>query len=503
MPQPTSGKFTIDGWFGIKRHGSTLNREVRGGLVTFLTMAYIIVLNPIIIGTATDIEGRLVNGMLPAEEGAVGASMGAVAAATALVAGVMTILMGIVGRYPVALATGLGINSMVGYVLTNFMPWKAAMGVVVWDGILITILVFTGFREAVFRAVPKALRFAISAGIGLFIAFIGLVDAGIIRTGSGTITSFGISTSIDGFPMLIFVLGFFVLLALHTKKVRGAILIAIVGATAVAIIAQSIHPIGTQAGGDVTGWSLNVPQLLDNFGAPDLSLLGRIDLFGGFKSWTLNAEGTAMAGSFSFASIITGVMFVFSLLLADFFDTMGTVVAIGTEGNLLNDAGEPEHLREILLVDSLGAIAGGAASVSSNTSYIESASGVGDGARTGFANIITGVAFLATVFISPLTNMVPSEAVAPALVFVGFLMTTQLGEVPWKEPTLAIPAYVIAILMPFGYSITVGIGGGFITYVLLQIVSGKAKNVHPIMWLSAAMFALYFAQGPLLRLITG
>lgn len=498
----TSG-FTIDNWFGIKRRGSTIGREARGGLVTFLTMAYIIVLNPIIIGTATDIEGRLVNGMLPTEDGAVGASMGAVAAATALVAGVMTILMGIVGRYPVALATGLGINSMVAYVLTQFMPWKAAMGVVVWDGILITILVFTGFREAVFRAVPPALRFAISAGIGLFIAFIGLVDAGIIRKGSGTITTFGVSTSIDGFPMVVFVLGLFTLIALYTKKVRGAFLIAIVGATALAIIGQSIHPIGTQNDGVVTGWSLNVPQLLSDFGLPDLSLLGRIDLLGGFQSWSVGADGAVIAGGFSFASIITGLMFVFSLLLADFFDTMGTVVAIGAEGNLLSDKGEPEHLREILLVDSIGAIAGGAASVSSNTSYIESASGVGDGARTGFANLVTGAAFLAAVFISPLTNMVPSEAVAPALVFVGFLMVTQLGEVPWKEPTLAIPAYVTAILMPFGYSITVGIGGGFITYVLVKVFAGKAKDIHPIMWGSAFMFALYFMQGPLLRWVTG
>jgi AGZA family xanthine/uracil permease-like MFS transporter len=414
----------------------------------------------------------------------------------------MTILMGIVGRYPVALATGLGINSMVAYVLTQFMPWKSAMGVVVWDGIIITILVFTGFREAVFRAVPHALRLAISAGIGLFIAFIGLVDAGIIRPGGGTITTFGISTSIDGFPMLVFIVGFFVLLALFAKKVRGAFLIAIIGATILAIIGQSINPLGTQADGIPTGWSLHAPDLSDSFGLPDLGLLGRIDLIGGFQSWTVT-DGVATASGFSFASIITGVMFVFSLLLADFFDTMGTVVAIGQEGDLLDDKGEPEHLREILLVDSIGAIAGGAASVSSNTSYIESASGVADGARTGLANVVTGIAFLAAVFISPLTNMVPSEAVAPALVLVGFLMVSQLGDVPWKEPTLAIPAYVTAILMPFAYSITVGIGGGFITYVILKVVSGKAKDIHPIMWGSAILFALYFVQGPLLRLITG
>jgi AGZA family xanthine/uracil permease-like MFS transporter len=429
--------------------------------------------------------------------------MAAVAAATALVAGLMTILMGVVGRYPVALATGLGINSMVGYVLVQYMPWKSAMGIVVWDGVVITILVFTGFREAVFRAVPRALRYAISAGIGLFIAFIGLVDAGIIRTGSGTPTTFGISTSIDGFPMIVFVVGFFALLALHVKKVRGAVLIAMVGATTLAIIGQAISPSGTQAGGDAAGWYLNVPELISDFGAPDLSLLGRIDLLGGFQSWTVGADGAATATGFSLASVVTGIIFVFSLLLADFFDTMGTVVAIGQEGNLLNDKGEPEHLREILLVDSIGAIAGGAASVSSNTSYIESASGVGDGARTGFANVITGIAFLTAVFISPIVNMVPSEAVTPALVFVGFLMFTQLSEVPWKDPTIAIPAYITAILMPFGYSITVGIGGGFIAYVLLKIVAGKTKEIHPIMWGSAAMFALYFIQGPLLRWITG
>jgi AGZA family xanthine/uracil permease-like MFS transporter len=491
----------LDGWFHITKRGSNTSREVRGGFVTFFTMAYIIALNPVILGTGTDIEGKLINGQYPSDPGAVGAAMASVAAVTALIAGIMTIIMGVVGRYPVALAAGLGINSMVGAVLVRSMTWGDAMGLVVWDGIIILILVFTGFREAVFRAVPKALRTAISVGIGLFIAFIGLVDGGVIRTGAGTITSFAVSGSIQGFPLALFLIGLVLIIGMHLRKTKGAILIAIIASSVIGILYQYIWPVLTQREGNVAGWASNAPTYnAPGSWLPDLSLFGNIDLLGGFHTYTL-VDGVGVQGGITFTGFLTGALLVFSLMLADFFDTMGTVVAIGTEADLLDANGEPEHLREILVVDSRGAVAGGLGSVSSNTAYVESASGVAEGARTGLASVVTGAAFLAAMFLSPFVSMVPAEAVAPALVFVGFLMKHQDADINCKDAEIAIPAFLAIILMPFGYSITVGIGWGFIAYVFVKIVKGKTGSVHPLMWISAALFVVYFVQGPILSLL--
>jgi AGZA family xanthine/uracil permease-like MFS transporter len=488
----------LDGWFHITKRGSNVSREVRGGLVTFFTMAYIIALNPLILGTGTDIEGKLINGQYPSEDGAIAASMAAVAAVTALIAGIMTILMGVIGRYPVALATGLGINSMVGAVLVRSMTWGDAMGLVVWDGIIILVLVFTGFREAVFRAVPKALRIAISVGIGLFIAFIGLVDGGVVRSGIGTITTFAVSGSIQGFPLTLFLIGLVLIIGLHLRKTKGAILIAIIATTVIGIGYQYLWPVATQGAGNVAGWASNAPTYTapDSW-LPDFSLIGNVDLFGGFYSYAV-IDGVAVQQGITFTGFLTGALLVFSLLLADFFDTMGTVVAIGTEGGLLDANGEPEHLREILVVDSIGAIAGGLGSVSSNTAYVESAAGVAEGARTGLASVVTGASFLAAVFLSPFVSLVPAEAVAPALVFVGFLMMQQVGDIEWKDGEIAIPAFLAIIMMPFGYSISVGIGWGFIAYVIVKIIKGKTDKVHPLMWVSSALFVIYFIQGPIL-----
>nr|WP_255621981.1 NCS2 family permease [Tessaracoccus sp. OS52] len=463
-------------------------------------MAYIVALNPLIIGTATDRDGLLISGapkftdaaMTQVDAAAVGASIGMVAAATALIAGVMTILMGVVGRFPIGLATGLGLNALVAYVLAPQMTWPQAMGLVVWEGILIAILVLTGFRTAVFRAVPKALRTAISVGIGLFIAFVGLINAGVVRKPAGAPpVELGISGSLMGWPILVFFVGICVLIALYVLRVKGAMLISIVVATVVAIIIEAIAKIGPQAAGEnPTGWALNVPQL-GNFAAPDLSLIGRVDMVGAFF----------VDGQFSVTTFLALLVLVFSLLLADFFDTMGTVVAVGTEGGILDADGMPPHTTEILLVDSLGAVAGGLGSVSSNTCFVESTAGVGEGARTGLASVVTGAAFLLAIFLSPVINMVPSEAASPVLVFVGFLMIAQVVDVDWKDLDLAIPAFLTIILMPFAYSITVGIGAGFLGYVFIKLIRGKAKAVHPLMFVVAVMFVIYFLQGPILALI--
>lgn len=502
QPQSSSARLgSLDSFFGITRRKSTIGREVRGGLVTFFAMAYIIALNPLIIGTAVDKNGNLISGapkftdaaMTQVDTAAVSVSIGMVAAATALIAGLMTILMGIIGRFPVGLATGLGLNALVAYAIAPQMTWPQAMGLVVWEGILITVLVLTGFRTAVFKAVPTALRTAISVGIGLFIAFIGLINAGVVRKPSGAPpVELGVNGSLVGWPIFIYFFGISLLIGLYVKRVKGAMLISIIASTVLAIIIESLVKVGpnTPGGDNPTGWALNVPALTD-FHLPDLGLIFRVDLFGAFFP----------EGQFSLTVFIGLLVLVFSLLLADFFDTMGTVVAVGSEGNLLDGRGNPPRIKEILLIDSLAAVAGGLGSVSSNTCYVESTAGVGEGARTGFASVITGLGFLLSVFFAPIINMVPSEAASPVLVFVGFLMISQVVDVDWDDVEHGIPAFLTIILMPFTYSITVGIGAGFLAYAFISIIRGHAKRIHPLMYVVAVMFVIYFLQGPLLTLL--
>lgn len=490
-PAKASG---LDSWFELTKRGSNMGREIRGGLVTFFTMAYIIVLNPIIIGTVPDVNGNLITGAPIADGANIPLSIGAVAAATALVAGILTIFMGGYGRFPIALAAGLGINAVVAYTVAQKMSWTAAMGLVFWEGLIITILVFTGFRKAVFNAVPRNIRSAISVGIGLFIAFIGLVDGGIVRKAVGTPVELGVGGSLNGWPIAIFVITLLLLIVLYVKRVKGAILIAILSGTVLSVIVETVLHIGaakdnTGAIVNATGWMSNVPAFSGWTGV-DLSLLGR--------AW-INPGEFFFGGFASPIGPIAVVLLVFSLLLADFFDTMGTMVAVGAEGNLLEADGNPPHTQEILIVDSVAAMAGGLSSTSSNTSYIESASGVGDGARTGIASIVTGVAFLLAIVLAPLVNMVPAEAAAPALAFVGFLMMSQVIHIDWTDPEEGIPAFFTIILMPFAYSITAGIGIGFILFVAIKVIVGKAAKLHPLMWAVAAAFLIYFVQGPILQ----
>ncbi len=487
---PSPARSGLDQFFGISRRGSSVAQEVRGGLVTFFTMAYIIALNPLIIGTTPDKDGNLVSGLSAADPANVGPTIAMVAAATALVAGIMTILMGVVGRFPLALATGLGLNAMLAYVIAPQVTWPQAMGLIVWEGIIILALVLTGFREAVFRAVPRPLRTGIAVGIGLFITLVGLADAGIVRPGT-PLLQMGVFNHLLGWPMAVFVVGLILLVLLFVRRVPGAMLITIVSMTVVAVVLEAVLNIGGNApdGSNPTGWMLNVPAVTGSlFSLPDLTLLGRVDLFGAFSG------GPQVT--------IAMLMTVFALLLADFFDSMGTIVAVGAEGNLLGEDGNPERTREILVVDSLAAVAGGLGSVSSNTSYIESAAGVGEGARTGLASVVTGIAFLLSLFLAPLVKLVPSEAAAPALVFVGFLMLSQVIHVDWTDPEEGFPAFITMIAMPFTYSITVGIGAGFIFYVLIKLVRGKAREVHPLLFAVAAAFVLFFAEGVIGALIS-
>ena len=346
---------TLDSYFQIKKRKSSVGQEVRGGLVTYLTMVYIVVLNPLILGFTQDINGKFLGG-------GDGPNLAAIAAATALIAGILTILMGAVANFPLALATGLGINAFVARIAANYMTWEQVMGLVVLEGILITIAVLTGFRVAIFKAIPTQLKLAISVGIGLFIALIGLVDAGFVRrTQSGPVpVELGAGGNLVGWPVVVFIFGLLLIAFLYARKTKGAILIGVLSATVLAVILESVFKIGPLFTApdkvNPSGWNLNVPAIPSSIIAtPDFGLLGRFDLFGGFAT----------------AGFMAAALLVFTLLITDFFDTMGTMTAIGAEAGLADRNGNVENADRILLVDSIAAMAGGAGGVSSNTSYIE------------------------------------------------------------------------------------------------------------------------------------
>ena len=471
----------LDTYFKISQRGSTVGQEVRGGVVTFFTMAYIVALNPLIIGLTKDADGKYLGG-------GDAPNLALIAAATALIAGVLTILMGVVANFPMALATGLGLNTFVAVGIASKMSWADAMGLVLLEGIIITVLVLTGFRTAVFRAVPTQLKIAISVGIGLFIALIGLVDAGFVRrTGSGPVpVTLGDNGTLVGWPIIVFAFGLFLTIGLMVKKVKGALLIGIGLATVAAIAIESAFKVGPNfiAPDKVNpkGWGLNVPAFpSDIIAAPDFGLLGHFNLF----------------GSFSRITAVSAILLVFTLLLADFFDTMGTMTAIGREAGLVDRDGNVPDANKILIVDSIAAAAGGAAGISSNTSYIESASGVGEGARTGLASVVTGLCFLLTTFLAPLVAVIPYEAATPALVIVGFLMMTQIKSINWEDLGIAIPAFLTIILMPFTYNISVGIGAGFVSHVVIRMIQGRRKELHPLLLLVSALFVVYFLASPI------
>ncbi len=471
----------LDRYFKITERGSSLSREVRGGLVTFFTMAYIVVLNPLVLGSfsaqdaaaKTDVTGAI----LPVAQ---------VAAVTALVAGVMSVLFGIVANYPFAIATGLGINTLVAVTIAPQVTWAEAMGLVVIDGVIIVVLAVTGFRTAVFNAVPAELKAAIAAGIGLFIAFIGLVDAGFVRrlpdAAATTVpVGLGINGSIASWPTAVFCFGLLLMGVLVVRRVRGGLLIGIVATTVLAAVVQAITKVGPSAGVNPKGWNLSVPALpkvIANL--PNLQLVGQFSF-----------------GAFARLGALSATLLVFTLVLANFFDAMGTMTGLGKEAGLTDEQGNLPGIGRALVVEGVGAVAGGAASSSSNTVFIESASGIAEGARTGLANVVTGLLFLAAMFLTPLYSVVPIEAAAPALVVVGALMVAQVRDIDFGDFSVALPAFLTIVVMPFTYSIANGIGAGFVTWVVLHAARGQARRVHPLLWVIAVLFLAYFAVGPI------
>jgi len=438
-PAPPSGGSGLDSFFKLTERGTSVGVEIRAGVTTFLVMAYIIFVNPSILGNA---------GLDPA----------AVGAGTALVAGLLTIIMGVVANVPLAMAAGLGINAAVafGLVLGDGLTPAGAMGVIVLEGVIVAALVLVGMREAIMNAVPMSLKRAIGVGIGLFILFIGFVDGGLI--GQGTpVVEFIFPNTAGAWVTLI---GLLITVILYAKKVPGALIISIFATTVVALL-----------------WGVaEIPETLT--ASPSFDTLGEFDL----------------GNVFTQLGFVSAALTIFSFMLTDFFDTMGTATAIAEQADLIDEEGNVENIGKLLFVDSIGAAIGGAAGVSSNTSYIESASGVAEGGRTGLTSVVTGVLFLIAVFLSPLASIVPTQATAPVLILVGFLMAGLIKGIDFEDLEEGFPALLAIVLMPLTFSITVGIGAGFVMYTLIKVVKGKSSEIHPLMWVVAIAFLVYFGQ---------
>jgi AGZA family xanthine/uracil permease-like MFS transporter len=400
--------------------------------------------------------------MFAGDAAAAGAFIPAAAAATALVAGVMSIAMGLVSNYPIALAAGLGINGAVafGLVLGQGLTPAGAMGVIVLEGIVVLLLVLVGLREAVMNAVPLSLKRAIAVGIGLFILFIGLVDAGIIINNPVATDPVPVTFVFPNTPALgVFLFGLLITIILFVRKVPAALVLSILITTVVALI-------------------FGVQPLPESFTVtPDFSTLGDFDVTNVFS-----------------LGLVAALLTIFAFMLTDFFDTMGTATAIVEQAGLADEQGQVPGVGRLLLVDSVAAAAGGAAGISSNTSYIESAAGVAEGGRTGLTAVVVGVLFLVAILLSPLATLVPFVATGPVLVVVGYLMATLIKDIDFVDVEEGIPALLTLILMPLTFLITIGIGAGFISWVVIKVAVGKAAQVHPLMWIVAAAFVLYFAQ---------
>jgi AGZA family xanthine/uracil permease-like MFS transporter len=458
-PVNNSSPGRLDRFFGITKLGSSVSTEIRAGFITYLAMCYILFLNPTILGSVKDGAGHTL-------------AFNAVLTATALVAGGATICMGLFGKAPLGLAAGLGINAFVAYGLVGaaHLTWPEAMGLVVSEGIVMVVLVYVrNIRERLLNAIPVGLRHAIAVGIGLFILEIGLVNAGLVMPGHGTLVA--IAPHVSGWPLMIFVFGLFVTSALVSRGLRGALLYGIVLTTVLAVIVNTV-------GGYkyITDGSARLPQ---SFITPDFHLVGAFS----FHYWAVLGVGSSIAA-------------IVALTMSDLFDNAGTTYGVLGSAGLLNPDGSLPKAKSRLGIDSFAALAGGVFSTSANTTYIESAAGVESGGRTGLTAIVTGVLFLASLVLAPIAGMVPAVATAPILVIVGCFMFRKVGEIDWKgDFTVVISAVLTIAGMVLTYSITNGIGFGFVTYTIVSALSGKYKAVHPALYVVSAIFCWYFVHG--------
>ena len=469
----------LESFFKFKANGTTLARDTVAGLTTFVVMSYIIFVNPGILGLPTTDKG------LP---------FAAALTSTCLVAGVLSILMGLVTNRAFAMAPGMGLNAIVAYqlVLGEGLSMGSAMGIVVLEGVVITVLVLVGLREAVFDAVPTQLKRAVGVGIGFFILFIGLVNGGLVRPGPGPEQPVDLGDLV-GVPVAVTAFGLAVTIIMMARRWKVAILLGIVLSTALATILNYVYD--KKAFPADTGWAV-VPS--DVWAKPDFGLVGHFDF-----------------GAFAELGVIAACLWVFSVMLSDFFDTMGSVIGVGEQAGYLDEEGNLPDIKPVLIVDSLGAVAGGVCSSASATTYVESGAGVGVGGRSGWVTVVTGLCFLAAMPFSPLAAIVPPQATAAALIVVGYLMMMTLSRpespresdgplgrltsaIDFSDLSFGLPAVLIMTVMPLTWSITNGIGAGFLSYVLIRLVRGEARKVPWLLWVFAGAFLLYFVF-PLMR----
>jgi AGZA family xanthine/uracil permease-like MFS transporter len=430
-------------YFKIEEQKSTIQQEIIAGITTFMTMAYIIFVNPSILQAAG----------LPFE---------ATVITTALSAGILTIMMGVISNYPIALAAGMGFNAFItfGVVIGMNLSWQIAMGMVVIEGIVITLLVLTNIREAVMNAIPMNLKRAIGVGIGIFIVFIGLKNAGIVILNNSTIVSLG---NFRDPGVLLAVIGLLFTSLLMAKDIKGSLLLGILVTTIMGFFFTLPN------GKSITTFP---NQIFTTFGVDSFSTIGQADILGALQ--------------------LSYIPLIFAMLLTDFFDTMGTVVSIGSKGGYLDKEGKLPGLKKVLIIDSLAALVGGFFCASSNTSYIESASGVSAGGRTGFTSVVVGILFLLSIFFAPIISVVPTQAVAPVLIIIGFFMMSIVMEMDFNNFEEGFPAFLTLVTIPLTYSISNGIGIGFITYTMIKILNLKFKEVHPLMYITSIMFVIDF-----------
>ena len=434
----------MEKFFKFGERGSSLGQELRAGITTFLAMAYIIAVNPSLLEAA-------------------GIPSSAAVTATCIGAGIMTICMGVFANRPLACASGMGINAIVAFTLVPLSggDWHAANAVIFVEGIAILVLVLCGLREAIMDAIPVSLRHAISVGLGLFIAMIGLKDGGIIVADESTMVALG---DVASPTFLMALTSIIATVILYSMNVPGSLLLGIVVAVLAGIpLGLTQAPTAIVSGLDFT-----------TLGAP------------------FQADEAGVTGIVKVLTNPTLLVFAFSLMMSDFFDTMGTAMAVAKQGDFLNEDGSVEDIKPILLVDSAAAAAGGLFGCSSITTFVESASGAADGGRTGLTSISAGVLFILAAFFSPVISVVNGAATCGALVFVGFLMMGEVAEIDWSDLLEGFPAFLIAAGIPFTYSISNGIGFGFIAYVIVAAVTGQIKKIKPLMWVAVAAFLVYF-----------
>ena len=444
--------------FKLKENNTNVRTEVIGGITTFMTMAYILAVNPTILSAS-------------------GMDKNAILMSTAIAAFIGTMVMAFLANYPFALAPGLGLNAYFAYTVCGKMgySWQIALLAVFAEGIIFIVLSLTNVREAIFNAIPKTLKVGVWVGIGLFIAFIGLQGGHLIVNDDSTlvtIVDFTENFHTTGICALLCVIGLFIIAILHTKNVKGSILIGIIVTWILGMICQA-------AGIYVVDAENGFYSLFPSWSSFDLTSIGE-------------TFGQCFKADVSSINALDFIVIIFAFLFVDMFDTLGTLIGVANKADMLDKDGKLPNIKQALLADAIATSAGAVLGTSTTTTFVESSSGVAEGARTGLASVVTGFLFLIAIFLSPVFVAIPGFATAPALIFVGFLMVSAVADIDFKDPTEAIPAYLCLIAMPLAYSISEGIAIGVISYVVINVVCGKAKKVTPLMYVLAVLFVLKY-----------